>query len=159
MITTILIVLWFVFSAVLAYFLIKNAINNTRVFPFQDYGKTDIPYITLDVQGVPLNMIVDTGCGISILLRNMVDKLPHENSPRQISMSALTSDSLATNVVSIPISFGKEQIVEDFALYDGEDIADFRTRYGIALHGLIGNEFMEKTGCKIDFTKHALIIP
>jgi hypothetical protein len=74
-------------------------------------------------------------------------------------MSALTSDSLATNVVSIPITFGKEQIVEDFALYDGEDIADFRTRYGIALHGLIGNEFMEKTGCKIDFTKHALIIP
>ena len=124
---------------------------------FQNFHKTDIPYITLDVQGIPLNLIVDTGCGISIISRQAAKKLSFEESPRKISLSALTSDSLKEPaVVVIPITVDNRQVYEDFVVYDNNDIANFQSNYGITIHGLLGNEFFQNTDCKIDYNNHTV---
>lgn len=160
MICSILLILWAVLlvGLLIAFYKYARSKPNT-LFLFKDFNKTDIPYINIDIQGQSLNMLVDTCCGISILKRGLIDKLEYEKSPRKISLQALTSDSLTSSTVSVPISIGNKKIVEDFALYDGEDIANFEVLYGITLHGILGAEFFEKTHCKIDYKKHCLIIP
>lgn len=123
---------------------------------FQNFHKTDIPYITIEVQGKLLNMIVDTGCGMSIISKDVASQLSVEESPRQVSLSALTPDSLSPKVVVIPVSIDGREILEDFALYDSDDIANFRALYGITIHGILGNEFFQSTDCNIDYNKHTV---
>lgn len=130
------------------------------VLKFQNFHKTDIPYITINVQDKPLNMIVDTGCGLSLIHKKVVDTLKVEKSPRKISISALTDDSLSPEVVVIPITIDDTEVKEDFGIYNGpEDMANFQSLYGITIHGILGTEFFEKTNCRIDYKKHCLIIP
>ena len=140
------------------FFLFMKALHRADVYEFKDFHKTDVPYITLEVQGIPLNLLVDTGCGISILQAGVAEMLSHEKSLREVDLEALTSDSLSAEVISVPITLGKQTITEDFALYDKDNFANFQSHYGITLHGLLGTEFFEKTGCCIDYSRHALII-
>ena len=123
---------------------------------FQNFHKTDIPYITLDVQGKPLNMIVDTGCGMSIISKDAVDNIDVQESPRKVALSALTADSMNPKVVVIPVNIDGKQIYEDFAVYEGSDIANFQKLYGITIHGLLGNEFFQNTDCHIDYSNHTV---
>ena len=68
---------------------LKTANLNSMIAKFQNFHKTDIPYIVVEVQGKPLNMIVDTGCGMSIIEKKALKGLKYTVSPRNISLSAL----------------------------------------------------------------------
>lgn len=158
MIVNILIALWFAFIMVLAYVALTNVTQGNRVFPFQNYDKTDIPYITIDIQGHSLNMLVDTGAGVSIISNEVLGYLSYTNSQRRVSVSAITDDSIPAEMVTIPFSIGKKQFSEDFIVYDKQNIANFQVLYGITIHGLLGNEFLESTGCQINYKKHSITL-
>ena len=160
MVCNIFIFLWIALIIGLVIVLFKYAYSRPNaVFLFQNENKTDIKYITIGVQDQQLNMLVDTGCGISIIRSDVAQTLRHSRSPRKINLQALTPDSLASDVVTIPITVGNKEIAEDFATYNEKDIANFEALYGITLHGILGAEFFEKTNCQIDYKKHCLIIP
>lgn len=140
-------------------YIINNVLGQSDTLLFNDFPRTDVPYVTINVQGIPLNMIVDTGCGISIISKDALEYLEYEKSPRKIQLNSLTPDSLSTEVVTIPFNIGNKSVKEDFAVYSQKDIACFGANYGVVMHGLLGNEFFAKTQCKIDFKKNSLIIP
>lgn len=157
MIETILILLWILFIAV-SLWVAFHCINK-HTYEFQHFNRVDIPYITIDIQGNLLNMIVDTGCGISIIRKDVLSELEYETSPRNLSLAALTSDSLSSNTVSIPFNIGKKEFTEDFVVYPETDLANFQSQYGITMHGLLGTEFFKATKCQIDFVNHSVIFP
>lgn len=140
-------------------YIIKYILGQSDTLLFNNFPRTDVPYVTINVQGLSLNMIVDTGCGISIISKDALNNLKYEESPRKIHLNSLTPDSLASEVVTIPLNVGSKSIKEDFAVYSQKDIACFGANYGVIMHGLLGNEFFAKTKCKIDFKKNSLIIP
>lgn len=102
-------------------------------------------------------MIVDTGCGISIISKESLESLNYDDSTRKVNLQALTSDTLESNVVKIPIRLNKEVLV-DFVVYENSDFGGFNAN-GININGLLGSEFFEEMKCRIDYGKHALIIP
>lgn len=159
MIVSILVLIFFILAIYLLSNITGGVLNTGTHYLFQDFSKTDVPYIHLDIQGQTLNMLVDTGCAVSIIRKDVVDELQHEKSPRKISLESLTPDSLATEVVSIPFKIGTQEVKEDFAVYDEKDIANFGILYGVDLHGILGGEFLQKTNCKIDYKKNILIVP
>lgn len=156
MIVNIIIFLWLLLIFTIGCFVAKEFSCGSSTYLFQNYGKTDVPYITIDIQGIPVNMLVDTGCGVSILSKDIIDQLSYERSKRKINLEALTSESIPTDTVSIAFNVGKKEVCEDFVVYDKPDIANFQANYGIVLHGLLGNEFLEKTGCKINYKNHSI---
>ncbi|MBP3280165.1 MAG: hypothetical protein J6M44_14545, partial [Butyrivibrio sp.] len=117
------------------------------------------PYVIVRSGDITLNMIADSGCGVSIIDRMMLDIIPHERTNESISLTALTPDSMESDIVVVPITINKKQISQKFAAYESDDIANFRALYGISIQGILGSDFMEATGCKVDYSKHALIIP
>ena len=125
---------------------------------FQNFHKVDVPYITVDVQGVPLNMIVDTGCGISLISRSVLKSIPYEKSPRHINLSALTTDSVESGAVVIPVTVDDKVVKGDFGIIDEDDIANFQKFYGITIHGLLGSEFFQETDCVIDYNAHTVTL-
>ena len=159
MISNILFILWFAFILLLLSSIARKALHCSSICPFINYGTTDIPYISLSIQGFELNFIIDTGCGVSIIRKDMLSNLDYADSSRKVQLSALTSDSLHADMVTIPIMTNSRQVEEDFVVYDQEDIANFQALYGITIHGILGNEFLERTGCQIDYKNHIVVIP
>lgn len=152
-------VVWLALIAVIVYvFYVFLSKRKKCVLEFQNYGKTDIPYVTMNIQGTPLNMIVDTGCGISIISAEVLNQLEFEESPRKLSLSTIIDDSIKSEVVTIPIDINGKTIQEDFGIHPDCDIANFGVLYGITIHGILGNEFLEKTRCKIDYNKHTVTL-
>lgn len=158
MLTNIAIILWiaFILFAVAVYI---KSFNRGISYEFQEYTKTDIPYITIDVQGKLLNIIVDTGCSISIIKEEALKDLHYEISKRKVNLAALTTDSIASDVVKIPFTINNREYIEDFVVYGEGDIANFEVKYGIIIHAIFSKEFFDKTGCKIDFKNHSVIFP
>ena len=159
MVINVLIFLWVFFLCVIVVLMTKKLFNRSYSYAFQNYDKTDIIYITVDVQGIMLNLLVDTGCGVSIISEDVLSQIQYKESNRKVQLEALTSDSLHSGMVTIPITIKGKQIEEDFVTYDKQDIANFQAHYGITIHGILGNEFLDKTGCRIDYKNHKVIIP
>lgn len=159
MVINVLIFLWVAFLIIVISFMVRKLFNRSYSYDFQNYDKTDIIYITVDVQGFMLNLLVDTGCGVSIISQDVLSQIEYKESSRKVQLAALTSDSLHSGMVTIPFTINGKQIEEDFVTYDKQDIANFQAHYGITIHGILGNEFLEKTGCKIDYKNHKVIVP
>ena len=157
MITNIILILWVLFLIAVPILSIIN-LKSGKSFKFIDFEKIEIPYVTIDVQGYPLNMVVDTGCSVSLLSASAISdyKIDYTKSGKKVDLSAITSDRITSEAVTINFEiFGKE-VTEDFYLQDAEDFGNFQKMYGIVLHGLLGSSFFDANKCKIDFKNHCL---
>ena len=92
MITYILLILWALFIVAVLTILFQKI----SAFEFKDFEETEIPYITMDIQGNMFNMIVDTGCAVSMLNIPAINKceLLYQKTDKEVSLAALTDDSL-----------------------------------------------------------------
>ena len=149
---------WILLLVVSIALIIKTTVVKGKIYEFQSGKKPDIPYITLDIQGKSLNMVVDSGCGISIITKEALDMLNYTNGDRNINLSAITSDSVSSTTVNIPFTLNGKDFEESFVVHDAEDFANFQASYGIKLHGLLGNEFLEHGNCKIDYQTHTVTV-
>lgn len=156
--TSIIIFLWILFVVVLVSLLVKKALIHADVYSFQDWEKSDLPYITIDIQGHKLNMITDSAAAVSIITPRAIEQLEYEHSTRKVDLMALTEDGLRSEVVSIPFKIGNKEIKCDFVLYNGDDIAGFK-KHGISIDGILGVEFFKKTGGKVDFKTQTVTFP
>lgn len=157
--TNIIISLWaFFILAFLGVIIFRIVTKNYQNYLFQNYNEVGIPYITLNVQGQLLNLIVDSGAAVSIITRKALDSLSYKSCLRKIELSATTSESIPADMVTIPININGREIQEDFVVHTVKDLANFEAQHGIVAHGILGNEFFVKTGCKIDYGKHSVIL-
>lgn len=160
MITNILLLLWILFLLATPAVVLYNKYCLKTSFAFQNFKITEIPYIVLDIQGNQLNMIVDTGCGISMINQQTIEEynLLCTDSGKSVSLSAVTSDQITANAVTIEFNIGNNEFKEDFFVHNTEDFGNFQAMHGIKIHGLLGSSFFDNYNCKIDYKKHSLII-
>lgn len=156
MITYILLILWALFIVAVLTILFQKI----SAFEFKDFEDTEIPYITMDIQGNMFNMIVDTGCAVSMLNIPAINKceLLYQKTDKEVSLAALTDDSLESKAINVKFNIGKKEVSEDFYLQNHEDFANFNKWHNIEIHGLLGSSFFDKNNCKIDYGNHSLTI-
>jgi hypothetical protein len=136
----------------------KKHINGTAKYSFQSWEKSDLPFISIDVQGHKLNMITDSAAAVSIIRRDSLKDLAYEPSSRNVELSALTADGIRSEVVVIPITINDKEVRTDFIVYDSDDIACFK-KHGIIMDGLLGVEFFKATKGLIDFKNQTVKFP
>lgn len=136
----------------------KKHLNSAAKYSFQSWEKSDLPFITIDVQGFSLNMITDSAAAVSIIRKDVLKNLDYEPSTRSINLAALTEESVNSEVVAIPIKVNGKEVKTDFVVYDSDDIACFR-KHGIIMDGLLGVEFFKATKGKIDFQNQTVKFP
>ena len=129
-------------------------------YPFNNFGKVDIPYVTLDIQGHLLNLIVDSGCGISIIHTPTLEekKLLYNVSEKKVDISSLTTDKKTLDSVFIDFVLNGKIITQEFFTHNDDDFGNFKQMYGIEIHGLLGSDFLDAYKCSIDYNKHSLIV-
>lgn len=139
-------------------FIVRKLLKNNPDYPFQSWEKSDLPFITIDVQGHSLNMITDSAAAVSIIRKEALKNLSYEPSSRSVNLAALTDESVNSEVVVIPITINGKVIKTDFVVYDSDDIACFR-KHGIIMDGLFGVEFFKATKGLIDFNNQTVKFP
>jgi hypothetical protein len=137
---------------------VRECRKSTAKYSFQSWEKSDLPFITLDVQGHKLNMITDSAAAVSIIRKDVLKNLTYEQSSRSVNLAALTDESVNAEVVVIPITINGKEVKTDFVVYDSDDIACFR-RHGIIMDGLLGVEFFKATKGMIDFQNQTVKFP
>lgn len=158
MTSNILVFLWLVLVLFLLSYAVRKYLNKSSLYSFQSWEKSDLPFITLNVQGHSLNMITDSAAAVSIIRKDALKDLTYEPSSRHVNLSSITDDGLDSAVVCIPITINGKEIRTDFVVYDSDDIASFR-KHGIIVDGLLGVEFFKATKGLIDFNKQSVIFP
>lgn len=158
MVTIVLLSTLFILAIVSFYFVNKK-LHPSSKYLFQSWEKVDMPYITLDICGHKLNMITDSAASVSVIRKDVLDKLQWEPSSRKISLAALTNDSMNTEVIVVPVVIKGKETKHDFVVYDNKDIAGFKSKYGVSIHGILGVEFFKKTGGIVNFNKHTVTFP
>lgn len=130
----------------------------TSTYKFKDFEVTEIPYITMDIQGNLFNMVVDTGCAVSLLNVPSLKgcELLYKDINKAIDLSAVTSDKIEARGINIKFDIGKKEISEDFYLQNHEDFANFNKMHGITIHGLLGSSFFHNNNCRINYKNHQL---
>ena len=139
-------------------FIAKKYMNSTAKYSFQSWEKSDLPFITIDVQGHKLNMITDSAAAVSIIRKDVLKNLTYDRSSRSVNLAALTEESVNSEVVAIPININGKEIKTDFVVYDSDDIACFK-KHGIIMDGLLGVEFFKATKGMIDFQNQTVKFP
>jgi hypothetical protein len=158
MIYDILIILGVVIILVDLYLLARKFMNITAKYSFQSWEKSDLPFITIDVQGYKLNMITDSAAAVSIIRKDVLKNLTYDRSNRSVNLAALTDESVNSEVVAIPININGKEVKTDFVVYDSDDIACFK-KHGIIMDGILGVEFFKATKGMIDFQNQTVKFP
>lgn len=158
MIYDILILTGIILVLIALFFAVKNCVDNNVYYTFQSWEKSDLPFISIDVQGYKLNMITDSAAAVSIIRKDVLKNLNYEESSRSINLAALTEESVNSEVVAIPIDINGKEIKTDFVVYDSDDIACFK-KHGIIMDGLLGVEFFKATKGMIDFQNQTVKFP
>ena len=132
--------------------------DNVSTYKFQKWEKVDLPYITVDVGGHPLNAITDSAASVSLVRRESLAGLPYERNGRQVNLVAVTDDTINSETVIIPIVVNGKEIKTDFAIYDGDDIGNFK-RFGVNIDILLGVEFFKASNGIINFENQTVTFP
>lgn len=154
-------IVYIILGAVLGLFayICFNAADKYLKYPFQNWEKSDIPYITIDVQGHQLNMIADSGGSMCIIRKDVLNEIDYKPSTRAVEMRALTNEGLPSEIVTIPITINGKEFDTDFIVYDLDDIGGFKYKCGVEMHGLLGVEFFKATGGIVDFNNQTVKFP
>lgn len=134
------------------------------VFPLQGSLATDVPYIQLNIQGYPLNMIVDTGAATSIIKRNtLADMLNAEGflysfTNKGYNLVGVEGVEMNNPVYLLPFSDQDNAICEEFAVFDTDCIANFNDLCNVEIHGILGSSFFANYDCVIDYRNHMLTV-
>ena len=158
MVCDIIILIGIVLLLLLSSYIARKYMSSTVKYSFQSWEKSDLPFITLDVQGHNLNMITDSAAAVSIIRKDVLKNLNYEESSRSVNLAALTDESVNSEVVAIPININGKEIKTDFVVYDSDDIACFK-KHGIIMDGLLGVEFFKATKGLIDFKNQTVKFP
>ncbi len=150
--------IWAVFVLSVVFLLVWRSCSKNPQYEFQQYGTVDIPYVILDMQGHKLNMIVDSGCGTSILNKPAIDEfgIDYKSLNKGYSITALTEEKMDINCILVEYTLHGETVVDEFSVYDTPDFGNFMHMYGIEIHGLLGTNFFDAHSCTLDFKNHCL---
>ena len=156
----VLIFLLIVFAVTSAAYVYREEILCHK-YKFRHFDAVEIPYVTMDIQGNTMNMIVDTGCAVSLLnipsLKHC--ELLYKKVDKEVTLAAITEEKTRAKAISVDFNIGKKKVTEEFFLQNVDDFGNFEKMHNVTIHGLLGSSFFEANKCKIDFKTHSLIVP
>ena len=120
---------------------------------------SSIPFIKVKHNNIQFNLVIDTGCTISCIDKNVLDLLIHNVTQESVEgiifANGDTNDSIP--IVEIPITIGDEEYVERFNAVDFSAMSQqVKNSFGITVRGLLGSEFLYKHSLILDFDKHLI---
>ena len=120
--------------------------------------KTELPIVTLISNGREFNFLVDTGSNKSHLKIGIAGAMDAVKIDTESNAVITTGNGKVQHYgyYDVKFSFGKNHfVVQRFEVMDLEETF---SDWGIAVHGILGIDFLMKLGYKIDFTTNTMYV-
>lgn len=116
----------------------------------------EVPYITIDIQGHPFNMVIDSGAEASMITKEALDIISYEPCTQEIILTAMNGEKVPMSTVTIPVTVNGKEISENFIVHYSDNFCQFKTRYGLVAHGILGSSFLKRVDSFINFKNHSV---
>lgn len=152
--------LWTLLVVAVSMLFLYYFTNRGMKYDFQHYDELEMPYVTVNIQDIPMNLLIDTGCTISMLNKPSFEnhELLYQDTGKRLALTAVTSQEVVSNTIIIKYNIGKKEVEDEFFVRNEKDFAGYQKKHNITIDGLIGAAFLDKYNCVVDFRKHKLII-
>ena len=122
------------------------------------YESLELPIITLSNNGKEFNFLVDTGANRSIFDSAFIEDLLYEPIQNmQGTMYGLDGNVRTIEYIRIILSKGNDQFLDVFQLTDLQSTFNrIQQDYGMTIHGVLGNSFLNKYRCIIEYNNYCM---
>lgn len=159
--TYVFFILWALLVVAVSMLFLYYFTNRGTKYDFKQYDEFEMPYVTINIQDIPMNLLVDTACTVSMLNKPSFEnrELLYQDTGKKMSLTAVTNQEIVSSTIIVKYNIGKKEVEDEFFVQDEKDFGDCQKKHGITIDGVIGAAFLDKYNCIVDFKKHKLIIP
>ena len=114
---------------------------------------TGFPVVTLYNNGAKLNFVLDTGSVHSLINKEAVNNLPHEETEYVVTISGIDNKERQDEpAVQMTLTHRDKVISGMFVVTDlSEVFSSVKRETGVQLHGLLGSDFFRQNKYIIDY--------
>jgi len=114
---------------------------------------TGIPIITFKQGNRKYNFLLDTGANYSVINASVVEHINHsESTIGSTSTYGMEGNMVTANFINIKFTYRYHEYSDDFQVIDMSNaFNNIKNDSGVTLHGIIGNNFMQKYQYVLDF--------
>ena len=145
-------IIW-IFAAGLAYLIYKEFSKPKDFMSFREsLDLADLPIVTFKQGENKLNFILDTGANKSVINKEDALTLKAEDLDTASKVIGIDGHVSHAPIKNIKFNYKNKQFEEEFQVLDiSKTVKAYRTKKGVTIHGLIGNNFMQKYKYVLDF--------
>lgn len=133
--------------------------DNKGVISFRDaFDKSEMPVITLFMEGVPLNFLVDSGANLNLLDKQIFDNIFPDKVDAGIKYNVAAAGGelkdLGSHKLEFLIECDKyiEKCQDEFCIMDlSGTFGSIYDTTGLQLHGVLGARFFVQNQWRLDF--------
>lgn len=143
------IVLWAIIISILAS---VGDWSKQKIDFDKSYAELNLPLISLKNNNEDFNFLVDTGSNLCLIDLNVVKDLKHEKLRGSGTIFGLEGEVKETSYTKITLEKDNMSFINKFQLVDLKiPFGQVEKDYGVRIHGVLGNDFLTKYGCNINF--------
>lgn len=138
---------------VLAWAIRREIVKGYSSISFREaMDLTELPVITMNSNGIKINMLLDTGSNSSYIGASVIEKLNYTEVEGTNTTYGFGGAITNSKCCSLKLGYKKLEFEDDFIIMDSDSVFDaIKSTYGVQVHGIIGSRFFEKYSYAIDF--------
>ena len=112
---------------------------------------TEVPIITFYNNNIKLNFLLDTGSSMSFIRNTIIDKCTYIQSSESAEYVDINGHVKNSNMCIMNIGYKNNVFKEEFTIADLEAFDILKERFGVQIHGILGNTFFNKYNYVLDY--------
>ena len=132
--------------------------KNKIVIPFE--LSNNLIIVKVNLNGIDLNMILDTGSDINLLFRIPDDETLPVNEGKTTTILGLGSEEPISAIISSSNKIKMNDFIDDNfeILIINQDNISLINKFGIEINGILGYSFFKNNIIEVDYTKQKIIV-
>lgn len=132
----------------------KEFENNTVISFKEGMEWVDLPVIPCMNNGKRFNLILDSGSNVSHINSGVLNEFEYNPLDKTMSVIGIEGNHQDSNKCIIQFKCRGSNLEEEFCVTDlNAAFDDIKKNYGVSIHGILGNKFLERYGYVLDFAE------
>jgi hypothetical protein len=155
----VIIILILIASIIIIIYSFLNEKKADRMSFKEALDLTDLPIITFyqvkeDNSINKFNFLLDTGANLNVINKNSLPLINYKDTENTNTVFGMEGQEQNVKVVSIDCVYKDKKYIDTFQVIDMSNAFDIiKKESGVTLHGIIGNNFMQKYKYVLDFNE------